>query len=191
MDGPLTETKTQYGVVAKSTHWMMFALVAAQFTVAWCMPAIHRGTQPEFWISLHLSLGTLLLLLIVFRLVWRITHAAPPPIPGTPNWQRRIAGATHALLYFVLVAMPVTGWAASSVRGWRVSLFGLFALPDLLPKGSRIGFRAGDVHADILSWVLLALVGLHVCTALYHRFVKRDEVLRRMMPQRTLRGAGS
>jgi cytochrome b561 len=187
----LTDTNTQYGVVAKVTHWMMFALIAAQFIVAWSMPAIHRGTQPEFWIGLHLSLGALLLVLTLFRLAWRVTHAAPAPIPGMPNWQRRLAGATHALIYFILLAMPITGWAAASVRGWRVTLFGLFALPELLPKGTSIGFRAGDVHADILSWVLLAIVGLHICAALYHRFIRRDGVLQRMMPRRTLRGASS
>jgi cytochrome b561 len=163
----------------------MFALVALQFAVAWLMPEIEWGTQPEFWINLHLSLGTLLMLLILFRLAWRLMHAVPRPEPGTPTWQRWSAGATHALLYALLMVMPITGWAASSVRGWRVTLFGLFPLPALLPRGTKLGFKSGDVHADLLSWVLLALIGLHVLAALYHRFVKRDGVLQRMLPSAT------
>jgi len=178
-------TGSQYGAVAKVTHWIMFALVAAQFVVAWVMPEIEWGTQPEFWINLHLSLGALLMLLVVFRLAWRLTHSAPRPEAGTPPWQRWSAGATHALLYVLLIVLPITGWAASSVRGWRVTLLGLFDLPALLPKGTKLGFKAGDMHADLLSWALLAVIGLHVFAALYHRFVKRDGVLQRMLPSRT------
>jgi cytochrome b561 len=176
---------SQYGAVAKATHWAMFVLVAAQFVVAWTMPPIEWGTQPEFLINLHLSLGTLLLLLIVFRVAWRLTHPAPPPLDGIPAWQRWGAGLTHAALYLLLIALPITGWAAASVRGWPVTLFGLFELPALLPPRTRIGFKAGDLHADMLSWILLALIGLHVVAALYHRFVKRDGVLERMLPSRT------
>jgi cytochrome b561 len=176
---------SQYGAVAKLTHWSMFVLVAAQFVVAWVMPPIEWGTQPEFLINLHLSLGTLLLLLIVFRIVWRLTHPAPPPLDGTPSWQRWSAGLTHAALYVLLIVLPFTGWAAASVRGWPVTLFRLFELPALLPPRTRIGFKAGDLHADMLSWALLAVIGLHVVAALYHRFVKRDGVLKRMLPSRT------
>lgn len=176
---------SQYGAVAKITHWGMFALVAAQFVVAWEMPQIEWGTKPEFWIDLHLSLGALLVLLIVFRIVWRLTHRTPPPVVGTPVWQRWSAGLTHASLYALLIAMPLTGWAASSVRGWPVTLFGLFKLPALLPQGTKLGFKAGDFHADILGWVLLGVIGLHVLAALYHQFVKRDGVLQRMLPGRS------
>jgi cytochrome b561 len=162
----------------------MFALVVAQFVVAWVMPDIEWGTQPEFWINLHLSLGALLILLIVFRISWRLFHPAPPPEAGTPAWQRWSARATHVMLYVLLIVLPLTGWAASSARGWRVSLFGLFNLPALVPKGTKLGFKAGDLHADLLSWVLLTAIGLHVLAALYHRFVKHDGVLQRMLPSR-------
>ncbi len=185
MSAPESGRAPRYGAVAKVTHWAMAALVAAQFVVAWVMPPIEWGTEPEFWINLHLSLGVLLLLLIMFRLAWRLTHPAPPPPDGTPAWQRCSAGLTHATLYLLLLVQPITGWAASSVRGWPVTLFGLFELPKLLPKGTKLGFKAGDLHGDILSWVLLAVIGLHVAAALYHRFVKRDGVLQRMLPGRS------
>ncbi|MDE2221068.1 MAG: cytochrome b/b6 domain-containing protein, partial [Gammaproteobacteria bacterium] len=63
-------------------------------------------------------------------------------------------------------------------------LFGIFRLPGLVPEDARSGFKAGDMHADLLSWALLALVGLHVAAGLYHQFVKRDGVLQRMLPRR-------
>ena len=182
MSEQMLKGATHYGAVTKLTHWVMFFLIAAQFIVAWVMPPIERGTKPEFWINLHLSLGALLLLLIAFRLAWRVTQDIPPPPGDTPLWQRWSARLTHATLYVLLVVLPLTGWAAASVRGWRVTLFGLFDLPALLPRGTKLGFQAGDVHADILSWVLLAVIGLHVGAALYHRFIKRDNVLQRMLP---------
>jgi cytochrome b561 len=174
----------RYGAVARTLHWAMFALIAAQFTVAWTMPPIEWGTEPEFLINLHLSLGVLLMLLVIVRLAWRFTHPVPPPVPGTPAWQRWAAGATHLALYALLLILPLTGWAAASVRGWPVTLFGLFRLPGLLPRGTKLGFKAGDLHADVISWVLLALVGLHIVAGLYHHFIKRDAVLQRMLPGR-------
>lgn len=179
------ENAGQYGSVAKATHWIMAALVVAQFVVGWVMPEIERGTKPEFWINLHLSLGAALILFIVFRVVWRLTHRPPPMVSSMRPWEKWGAGITHTLLYVLLIVMPVTGWAAASVRGWPVTLFGLLRLPMLLPEGTKVGFEAGDVHCDILSWVLLALIGLHVLAALYHRFVRRDAVLARMMPTKS------
>jgi cytochrome b561 len=179
------ERAGQYGSIAKATHWLMAALIAAQFVVGWVMPEIERGTKPEFWINLHLSLGTALILLIVFRVLWRLTHRPPPPASSMRPWERWSAGLTHALLYALLIVMPVTGWAAASVRGWPVTLFGLFRLPMLMAEGTKAGFEAGDLHADILSWVLLAVIGMHLLAALYHRFVRRDAVLQRMLPTKT------
>jgi len=174
-----------YGAVAKALHWGMVVLIAAQFIVAWEMPEIEWGTEPERLINLHLSLGALLMLLVFFRIGWRLRHPAPPPLPGTPPWQRWAAGSTHLALYALLVVMSVTGWAASSARNWPISLFGAGTLPSLVPEGTKLGFKAGDLHADRLSWVLLGVIGIHVLAALYHHFVRRDLVLRRMLPWRS------
>ena len=173
-----------FGGVAKTLHWAMFALIAAQFVVAWTMPPIEWGTEPEVLINLHLSLGVLLMLLVIVRLVWRFRHPVPPPIPGTPAWQRSAASLTHFGLYALLLILPLTGWAAASARGWPVTLFGLFRLPALVPEDTQWGFKAGDLHADRLSWALLALIGLHILAGLYHHFLRRDDVLRRMLPGR-------
>jgi cytochrome b561 len=181
-----TDEAPQYGGVSKLLHWAMFALVTAQLVVAWTMPEIEWGTEPEFLINLHLSLGVLLMLLVIVRLAWRVAHPTPP-LPGTPAWQRWTAGLTHAALYVLLLVLPITGWAAASARGWPVTLFGIFTLPQLVHEGTKFGFKAGDMHADLLSWVLLGLVGVHVVAALYHHFVRQDFVLRRMLPGRNSR----
>ena len=122
-------------------------------------------------------------MLVVVRIGWRLTHRAPAPDSGTPPWQRWASGLTHLALYGLIVVMSLTGWAASSVREWPVTLFGAATLPTILPAGTKIGFKMGDMHADQLSWVLLGLIGLHALAALYHHFIQRDSVLRRMLPR--------
>ena len=172
---------TQYDPVSKAAHWLTFALVAAQFAIGWMMPQIGRGTQPKGLIGVHLALGASLLIVVTFRLLWRITHPAPAPLAFTPKWQRLLAGLTHFGLYALLVVMSLTGWASASAREWPVKAFGVIRLPTLLAPHAKIGFVLGDWHADILSWVLLCLIGAHVSAVLYHRFVKRDAVLQRML----------
>ena len=172
-----------YGPMAKTLHWLVFALLAAQFAIAWAMPNIGRNAKAEGLIDLHLSVGTLILLVVVARAAWRLARPVPAISDGTPEWQQRAAAATHVLLYVLLVAVPVLGWANASSRGFPVTLFGLVTLPALLPKGSAFGHWCGDIHT-VASYVLLGVVGLHVAAALYHRVVLRDDVLARILPSR-------
>lgn len=170
-----------YDPVAKIAHWVTVLLVVAQFVVGWTMPDIRRGTQPVGLIAWHLVLGSSLLVVVVFRLAWRLTHRPPPAPSDQPLWQQRAASITHAALYVLLLLVPVTGWAAASVRVWVVRAFGVLPLPQIMPPFAKIGFRIGDIHGGLLTWTLLVVVVLHVLAALYHRFIVRDTVLSRML----------
>lgn len=175
------DAQIQYGAVAKLLHWLIFALVAAQFVIAWTMPEIHRGTPPEGLVAWHLSVGTAILLLIVLRLLWRLSHPAPPPLAGVPEWQRSLSRLVHGLLYAILLVDPVLGWGNASSRGYPVKLFGAIPLPALFEKGSRLGHQLGDIHST-LAWVMLFLIGVHAASALYRHFIAKDPTLRRMLP---------
>jgi cytochrome b561 len=170
-----------YDAVAKCLHWLMFALVFAQFVVAIAMPPIRRGTVPGALIDLHMSLGVVILALVALRWLWRVGHPVDLATADLPEWERAIARVTHGLLYALLAVSPLLGWAAASARDWTITLFGLTPLPHLIPAKTRAGFLAGDVHV-FLSWTLLALVGLHVTAAFWHHFGRRDRVLQRMLP---------
>ncbi len=172
---------TSYDPVARGLHWLTVLLVLSEYIVGSLMPGIRLGTPFVFLIQLHLALGSGLLLVVLARILWRLTHR-PPPEPLLPAWQKRLAAATHFALYLALILMPLAGWASASAHGYPARAFGFLPLPALVPYRAHIGFRLGDVHADVIYWILLALIVLHVSAALYHRFVKRDRVLSRMLP---------
>lgn len=176
-----TNASVSYDPVAKTLHWLTVLLVVAQFIVAWTMPAIHHGTKPVGLIQWHLVIGSSLLFVVVLRLLWRLTHRPPPPEAGMPGWQRRTAAITHWALYVLLLAVPITGWAAASVRPWVVRAFGVLPLPLILPPGARIGFEIGDYHGGSLAWALFGVAILHILAALHHRLALRDRVLSRML----------
>jgi len=171
-----------YSAGAKALHWLVAALVAAQFAVAWTMPDIHRGTPQGGLIDLHLSLGLLLLLVVAARAALRLKQPPARAVGGAPRLLRQAARATHLALYALLLVLPLLGWANASYRGWSVSLFGLVPLPPILPAGSELGHQLGDVHG-LAATLLLIGVGLHVAAVLYHQLVLKDRLLRRMLPE--------
>jgi cytochrome b561 len=169
-----------YGPVARTLHWLVFALVAAQIIVGWTMPHIRPGVPQEGLVAWHLSIGALLMLLVLLRLAWRVLRPTPLAAEMAP-WERVLATLTHAALYLLLIVIPVLGWAAAGYFGYSVRLFGFIPVPALADHTMRWAHEAGDIH-DLLTNVLLGVVGLHVLAALWHYFVRRDRVLQRMLP---------
>ena len=168
-----------YDLVARSFHWLIFLLLAAQYAVGSIMPHIGRKTLNEGWVNWHLSIGAAILFVIVLRLAWRLTHPVPL-LPEMAPFERLLAKFAHFMLYALVLAMTLLGWAAANARGWDVKLFGVVTLPALAPNGSRWGHEAGDIH-NILVYVLLGFIVLHVAAALYHYFILRDRVMQRML----------
>ncbi|SAK50942.1 cytochrome B561 [Caballeronia temeraria] len=170
-----------YNAPARLFHWLTALLLLIQFVLAWTMPDVHRDTQPVGLIAWHLGIGVVIVLLVFVRLLWRSIHAVPPEPGSLPPALRALARYTHWLLYLLLIAVPLMGWANASSRDWPITLFAAIPMPPLSPAGSPIGHALGDWHR-VFAWVLLALVGLHVGAALFHHFVLRDETLARMLP---------
>jgi cytochrome b561 len=170
----------RYDPTAKLFHWLIAALLAIQLPLGWLMPGIHRGMTPGTAMSLHVSIGMTILVLILLRLLWRLTH---PVMPETnlPAWQRVGSELVHWLLYVVVLLTTLSGWFYASAQNWTIQLFGLMPLPRLVEQGSAIGRSVGELHAT-LTWILLGLIGIHIAAALLHLFVYRDRVIHRMLP---------
>jgi cytochrome b561 len=172
---------SKYSIPSRIFHWLTVVLLALQYALGWLMPDVHRDTLPIGLINWHISIGAIIILLVLIRLIWHWIAPAPAPLKTVSALLQKLAGATHALLYFVLVLFPLTGWANASVRGWSLTFFDLFPLPSLFTKGSAFGHAFGELHSPLV-WVLLALIALHVAGALYHHVIVKDDTLRRMLP---------
>ena len=171
--------RKSYNAIAKMFHWLIFLLLAAQYAVGSIMPHIGRKTLNEGWVNWHLSIGAAILFVILLRLIWRLLF--PVALSAAmPRWESIMAYATHLILYALVLIMTLLGWAAANARGWDVQLFGVVTLPAIAPNGSAWGHEAGDIH-NILVYVLLGFIILHVAGALYHYYVLRDRVLQRML----------
>ena len=172
----------QYDPVAKGLHWTIVLLLIVQFISAWIMPEGFGIVDFQTLINVHMSFGAAILVLMIVRLLWRLTHPAPENDAHSPQWQRIAAKLTQYGLYGLLVILPILGWAWASSLGFAVRIFGVITLPAIVPEGSSAGRIAGMFHSD-LAVVLLALAGLHIAAALYHRYFLKDAVLASMMPR--------
>lgn len=174
-----------YGRTARGLHWVTVILLAVQLPVGFYMT--YRGGTLNLWDSLTNTLysahklgGVLILLLVAWRLVHRLRRGAPADEPSLPGWQRRVAHLTHWGLYLLLLAVPVAGYIGIS-RFPALEVFGLFSLPSVAAPDKDAAATAFLVHAW-LAWALLVLVAMHVGAALQHHFIRRDDVLARMLP---------
>ena len=173
-----TDGARTYNPVAKILHWSIALLIALQLGIGWTMPEIHKDTRPDGEIGWHLEIGVLIVLLIAARVVWR---AVRPPT-GTDSDRgamRRLASATHILLYLLMIVVPVLGWAHAGSRDWVVGI-GPLHLPRIMAAGSKLGHELGDIHGD-LAMVLAVMIALHVAAGFYHQFIRKDGTLLRMM----------
>jgi len=121
----------------------------------------------------------LLFALVVIRLAWRLTHP-PPLLDDLPAWQRIASGTVHRLLYAILLIQPIIGWWGTSAFGAPINVFWLFELPPLVSKDELAAKQILAWHG-IVGITLSAIVAIHISAALFHHFVRRDEVLRRML----------
>ena len=175
-------TQGRYTRTAIVLHWLVLALLVAQYAIGWTMPHIGRNTPVTTLISLHFSIGVLILGVIIVRLIWRIIHGEPASETGIPPWQVHSARAIHRLLYLLLLGVPLLGWVNASYRGMPITLFGLLHVPPLVGVHAAGWGWTGDIHTLVAEYAILPLVGLHVAAALYHYFIRRDQVLQRMLP---------
>ena len=178
---PFRNAPDRFGLVAKTLHWLTLLLLIGSFTLAFSMTALPLSPRKLQLYSWHKWFGVTIFLIAIVRLAWRLAGPVPRPPEAMPQWQRRLAGTSHATLYTLLIVMPLTGWVMSSALNLPVVYLGLIHIPSPFGVDRALGEAMLVVHRT-LAWTLLALVGIHVLAALYHHIVLRDDVLRRMLP---------
>jgi cytochrome b561 len=175
----------RYGVPARLLHWLMVLLLAVQIPAGLVMS--YRGNVLNLWnqltdflYSAHKSIGFVLLILLLLRVLVRVIAGAPWPEPGLAPWQRRIAAANHTGLYVLLLVLPLLGWLGTSLFP-ALEVFGVVSLPAISAPDRAAADTVFTLHR-LGAFLLVALIGVHVAAALHHHFIRRDGVLRRMLP---------
>ena len=181
----LRNTSARWGAAAQFLHWLIVVLIITQVILALTASSMPLGMAKLATLARHKSVGITILMLAIVRLAWRLMNPAPDLPPTLKPCERFLAHFTHVVLYFLIFAMPLSGWIMSSARGFPVSWFNRFQLPDLVAK-SRPLYEAMQETHETLAWTLAAVATLHLLAALKHHFVLKDTVLRRMLPFTTI-----
>lgn len=171
----------RYDIVSIVLHWLTVLLVLVQVAAGLTMTSLERGTVQNVLYFSHKSLGITLLLVVLFRLLWRIGHPWPALPEQVPRFQVMLARANHVLLYVTLLVMAASGFVFTATGGYPVPFFGLIDLTGILSKDTELSKWVQTVHLGS-QWVLYALVALHAAGAFYHLLVRKDGVFQRMWP---------
>jgi cytochrome b561 len=167
-----------YTALAKTFHWIIAALVTFMFIKIWIREETERDSpERAFWTDAHTSLGILVFILTLARL---LAHTPAPPPFGRSELTRKAAKVSHVLLYLVTLLVPVAGFLRMTAKDRVTKFFGI-GIPS--PTGDAPGIYAFGkaLHGDAMQYIVLALIGLHVGAALWHHFIVKDPTLRRMM----------
>lgn len=179
---PFRNTARTWGWPAKLLHWLVALLVAGMLALGVTMTDPGLGLERQYALfQLHKSVGLTVLALMLLRLAWRAANRTPDLPPSA--WEGRAARLSHAALYVLLLAMPVTGFltAASSPLGIPTLLFGTVPVPHPLGPDKAVSDTLGLVHGT-LALALATLLALHVAAALRHHLLLGDDVLLRILP---------
>ena len=178
---------------ARLLHWGTLVLIALQIPLGFWMVEVYE-TYTETWADdtwvmrtslLHHTLGFIVLAVTAARFSWRLTHPAPSLPAGLATYKRWVARLTQGFLYALLIIYPLSGWASlSAYEGeFPIFFFGWDSVPRLVPQVAADAFFNYEFFAEIHRWcwkVGAGVLGLHVLGALWHQYVAKDSVLRRM-----------
>jgi cytochrome b561 len=191
----LRNTRDHWGVISRGFHWTVVALAIIQIPLGFYMVEVYEVYTETYaddrlpivlqTSMVHHTIGLTVLILATLRFGWRVSNPTPDLPANLAVYQRHLARTTHAFLYLLIFVYPLTGWAAlSAYEGeFPIYFFAWDSVPRIVPQvaeGETFDYAFfAEIHR--LGWrVGAVLLGLHVLGALWHQFVARDGILRRM-----------
>ncbi len=177
----------RYTGVAIAAHWLLGLGLVCALALGWYMTGLPFSPSRLKLYNWHKWLGISLLTLSLLRLLWRLTHR-PPELPAAisramPRWQHWAHNGTHHAMYLLFFAVPLLGWAYSSAAGFPIVFLGVLPLPDFVPASPALAEAIKPLHGWA-AWALVVLIAMHVGAALKHQFIDRDGLISRMLPGR-------
>jgi cytochrome b561 len=175
----LRNTAVSYGSITKFFHWLVFVLLLIMFIVGYLLDDVPKPYQGMVY-NLHKLTGLTILFLMILRALWALSNPKPLLPMDTTWWEKAAERSVHILLYIFVMAMPMAGWIGS-VAADRAPHIGNFKLTLPIAPDKALSEAAFNLHG-LFALIILGLVAIHVSAALYHHFIRKDNVLLRMMP---------
>jgi cytochrome b561 len=178
-----------YTKVAIMLHWLIGIAIIGMLGMGFLLEDIPNDYKFMAY-QLHKSFGLSILVLSLFRLVWRLMHKAPPLPAHMKSWEVIVAKLTHVALYILMIGLPLSGWAlvssAPEPYNFPIHWFGLFDWPYLpvlseIENKKEVSHSFAELH-ETLAAIMIVLLAMHVGAALKHHFINKDDVLTRMIP---------
>lgn len=191
-----------YSAPARRFHWWVAALVLLQLPLglymmyrAEEMPGVNDKGEPvkgvwngiadggltDTMISSHKVIGLVIFVSVLLRLAYRLMNGAPRSDPSVPSAMTGISHAVHWSIYLLLVLVPIGGYLGISYGNY-LDVFGVH-LPAITVEDKKISEQILENHG-LAAQVLLVLVGIHIAATVYHKFIRKDRVVERMLPKK-------
>lgn len=177
----LKNTSNSFGSVAKVFHWLMALMIIGMFIVGFVMSSMPSSSMKFALYGMHKATGFVLFILVVLRLSWRFINPVPRLPTSLHSVHYKLAKLSPLALYIMIFLMTLSGYIMSNAAGYPISVYGLFTVPNIIPKSPNLSKIASTIHV-YSAFLFIAILTLHVSAALYHHFILKTNILLRMLP---------
>nr|WP_241773633.1 cytochrome b/b6 domain-containing protein [Rickettsia asembonensis] len=174
----LTNTENSYGLIAKLFHWLMSIIVIVMLIVGFSMDNFIEPPLKWQLYGIHEATGIVVLSLVIIRLLWKFYNANVLLPEDMPNWQKKAANININLLYLLMLLMPISGFFMTILSNHHIDFYGLFTI-NSFAQDLQFAKIFKKIHKKV-ALLFTALIILHILAALYHHFIRKDNVLKRM-----------
>lgn len=174
-----TNVKNEWGKVSIWFHWIMAFLIIGMLGVGVYMTGLPPSDTKWMLYGLHKTFGVILLILVLIRLIWRLSHSIPDLPPLSPL-HYFMAKVSPWVLYFLMLIMPLSGYVMSVAGGHPIAIFNWVTLPDLIGPNKPLAALANQTHG-IAGNIFIVVLFFHFSAALYHHWILKNDILKRML----------
>ena len=167
----------RYTALTRILHWLTAALVFTALFIGFVM--VNSLHDYATLIMIHRTLGVTILVVVLVRVVNRLTHRAPPLPPTVGTLERKIVVLSEVSLYALLLLQPLIGWAMLSAAGGPIVVFGSIRLPRIAPFDAQLFWLLRQAHS-VVAYTLMAAIAAHISAILLHTLTLRDRMIERM-----------
>jgi cytochrome b561 len=172
---------THWGLTAVLLHWIVALVIFSLFALgSWMTELSYYDAWYKQSLSTHKSIGLLLALTVLLRVLWRQWDRAPAKLVSHASWERVMAKLTHVLLYLLLPLIFISGYLISTADGRGISIFGVIEIPATIQDVNGQEELAGKFHL-YSAYTMMVLIALHIVGALKHQWIDKDGTLTRML----------